>query len=92
MMFHHLDDEVKAAALAEVFRVLRPGGGLHVVDVGGDGPVGLLSRITGHTHEAAGARPPQLMQAAGFDCAAHATRCIRLTGPVTFYRATRPTD
>lgn len=91
MMFHHLDDDVKTAALVEVFRVLRPGGRLHVVDVGGDGPVGLLTRVTGHTHETAGARLPELMQAAGFDCAVLATRRVRLTGPVTFYRATRPT-
>lgn len=32
MMLHHLDADSKAAAAAEVFRVLRPGGRLHVVD------------------------------------------------------------
>jgi ubiquinone/menaquinone biosynthesis C-methylase UbiE len=31
MMLHHLDEDVKAAAAAEVFRVLRPGGRLHIV-------------------------------------------------------------
>ncbi|PRC48855.1 SAM-dependent methyltransferase, partial [Mycobacterium sp. ITM-2017-0098] len=51
MMLHHLDDGVKGAALGEVFRVLRPGGRLHIVDVGGDVPrPGLLSRATGHDH------------------------------------------
>jgi ubiquinone/menaquinone biosynthesis C-methylase UbiE len=38
MMLHHLDSEAKAAAAAEVFRVLRPGGRLHLVDVGGSIP------------------------------------------------------
>src|SRR6267142_6028498 len=35
MMLHHLDDDVKAAAAAEIYRVLRPGGTLHIVDVVG---------------------------------------------------------
>jgi ubiquinone/menaquinone biosynthesis C-methylase UbiE len=35
MMLHHLDDDVKAAAAAEIHRVLRPGGTLHIVDIGG---------------------------------------------------------
>jgi SAM-dependent methyltransferase len=30
MMLHHLDDDVKAAAAAEMFRVLRPGGRIAV--------------------------------------------------------------
>ena len=32
LMFHHLTPENKRLALAEAFRVLRPGGGLHVAD------------------------------------------------------------
>ena len=35
MMLHHLDDDVKAGAAAEIHRVLRPGGTLHIVDIGG---------------------------------------------------------
>src|SRR5258707_6435928 len=35
MMLHHLDDDVKAGAAAEIHRVLRPGGTLNIVDVGG---------------------------------------------------------
>jgi hypothetical protein len=63
-----------------------------VVDVGGDAPVGVLSRVTGHDHAAAGSRLPELMRAAEFDCAVLATRRVRLTGPVTLYRATRPAE
>lgn len=34
MVFHHLDREKKVRALKEIFRVLRPGGELHIADFG----------------------------------------------------------
>lgn len=37
-MFHHLPREVKANALREVRRVLKPGGRFHMVDFGGRAP------------------------------------------------------
>jgi ubiquinone/menaquinone biosynthesis C-methylase UbiE len=36
MMLHHLDDDVKAAAAQEMYRVLCPGGAAHIVDIRGD--------------------------------------------------------
>ncbi len=42
MMLHHLDDEAKNAAAGEIFRVLSPGGQLHLVDIGGEAIPGLL--------------------------------------------------
>ncbi|MEV0671483.1 methyltransferase domain-containing protein [Mycobacterium sp. NPDC050441] len=36
MMLHHLDEATKVAAARELFRVLRPRGRLHIVDVRGD--------------------------------------------------------
>lgn len=43
MMLHHLDQATKTAAARELFRVLRPGGSLHVVDVRGDALAGLFA-------------------------------------------------
>ncbi|QRY52625.1 methyltransferase domain-containing protein [Mycolicibacterium septicum] len=42
MMLHHLDEATKLAAARELFRVLRPGGSLDVVDVRGDALHGLF--------------------------------------------------
>ena len=59
MMLHHWTSEAKAAAAAEIFRVLRPGGRLHVVDIGGDMTAhdGLSARLILHSHH--GGRQPR---------------------------------
>lgn len=95
MMLHHLPDEGKAAAAAEIFRVLRPGGRLHLVDIGGalTAHDGLAARLMMHNRHAAGNLGdsiPQLLRAAGFDCTELATQQHRFVGRLTYYRATRP--
>jgi ubiquinone/menaquinone biosynthesis C-methylase UbiE len=94
MMLHHLDEGVKAAALAEVHRVLRPGGEFHIVDIGGHAHAhhGLAARwmkdnphATGNLDDAI----PRLLQQVGFECAEVGTRRNRFIGQLTFYRATR---
>jgi ubiquinone/menaquinone biosynthesis C-methylase UbiE len=94
MMLHHLDEDVKAGAVAEVHRVLRPGGRLHVVDVGGHTtvPHGLAARwMKDSPHPAGnlGDAIPRLLRTVGFDCTEVGTRRHRIIGQLTFYRAIR---
>lgn len=95
MMFHHLGEDAKSAAAAEVFRVLRPGGRLYLVDIGGNMTAddGLTARLVMRSLHAAGNLGdaiPRLLRAAGFDCTEVATHRQRFVGRLTYYRATRP--
>jgi ubiquinone/menaquinone biosynthesis C-methylase UbiE len=95
MMLHHLDSDAKTAAAAEIFRVLRPGGRLHLVDMGGDMTThdGLSARLVLHNAHAAGNLGdaiPRLLRKAGFDCTEIATQKHRWVGRLTHYRAVRP--
>jgi ubiquinone/menaquinone biosynthesis C-methylase UbiE len=95
MMLHHLDDEAKPAAAHEVFRVLRPGGRLHLVDIGGNPTAhgGVMSRLMKRNHHAAanfGDAIPRLLEAAGFDCTQVAAQPHRVLGQLNFYQAIRP--
>ena len=92
MMWHHLDEDVKAEAAAEIFRVLRPGGSLHLVDIGGEAPHGdgLLARRMRRTPHAAGNLGdaiPRRLRSAGFDCTVAGTLRIRFIGGITFFKA-----
>ncbi len=74
LFFHHLSPAAKAAALGEAFRVLAPGGELHIADWGRPGGpimralflgIRLLDGFANTAPHAAG-RLPVLVQAAGF--------------------------
>lgn len=95
MMLHHLDAEAKVDAAAEIFRVLLPGGRLHLVDLGGNMTVhdGLAARLvmrSGHAAGNLGDAIPRLLEAAGFDWTEVATQRHRFVGRLTYYRATHP--
>lgn len=55
LMFHHLTLEDKVDALWEVWRVLRPGGEVHILDFGKPHTLGawLISLVTRHMEETA---------------------------------------
>lgn len=91
LMLHHLDEDAKAAMLAEVARVLRPGGTLHLADFTGEmhGVHGLLARRMrkeGHVTDGI----PELLSAAGLTSAQVLTDQSAVMGGVAYYRATRP--
>jgi ubiquinone/menaquinone biosynthesis C-methylase UbiE len=48
LMLHHVPDDLKGKAFAEIARVLRPGGRLVAVDFSGTGIRGRLLRLVGH--------------------------------------------
>jgi ubiquinone/menaquinone biosynthesis C-methylase UbiE len=91
LMLHHLDEDTKAATLAEVARVLRPGGTLHLADFTGEvhGVHGFLARrMRKEGHVADGI--PELLSAAGLKSAEVMTDQHGVMGGVAYYRATRP--
>ncbi|MBB5918610.1 ubiquinone/menaquinone biosynthesis C-methylase UbiE [Nocardia transvalensis] len=95
LMLHHLDTGVRTAMAAEILRVLRPGGRLHLADIGGpmtpaDGLAARLTLRTGHLTGNLGDGIPRLLRGAGFDCTEVATERHRRMGRVSYYRATRP--
>lgn len=72
MMLHHLDSGVKTEALREAYRVLRPGGSMHIVDVHDDGLPELLRSIGFEVAEL-GTRQLRFAGKAGFYRAARFT-------------------
>jgi ubiquinone/menaquinone biosynthesis C-methylase UbiE len=87
-MFHHLDDTEKKSALAEVRRVLRPGGQLHLVDIAGHhhGRFGRRMLRNEHLRDNAGEGIPNRMREAGLTDVRTGERGRLRT---TYYRATR---
>jgi ubiquinone/menaquinone biosynthesis C-methylase UbiE len=93
-MLHHLPTAEKDQALREVFRVLRPDGQLHVVDIGGraDPADGRMARRAHHIHRLQdnwNDAIPDLFRRTGFTAVTETGHAVGAMGRFTFYRGSR---
>jgi ubiquinone/menaquinone biosynthesis C-methylase UbiE len=91
LMLHHLTLEDKRTTLGEVWRVLRPGGELHVLDFGQPHnlPAYLISLVMRHmeeTRELVAGRLPAMLQEAGFDHVEETARRLTVIGTLSLNR------
>ena len=98
LLLHHLDSIDKARTLAEMFRVLVPGGEVHIADWGQPhGPVmrvaflgvQLLDGFETTTANVRGLLPMYITRA-GFERVEETTRFRTPLGSISLYRAVRP--
>jgi ubiquinone/menaquinone biosynthesis C-methylase UbiE len=94
---HHIPDGQRAAAMLEVFRVLKPGGSCHFLDFTpgtGHEPNRFRAAVTSshrhdHHHEADSSDLPMLLEQAGLLQPVQIGEGTSLLGRHAFYRATR---
>ncbi|MCR8923404.1 class I SAM-dependent methyltransferase [Dasania sp. GY-MA-18] len=95
LFFHHLGHSDKARAFAEIFRVLKPGGQLHVADWGK--PTNFLMRLLfypiqwldgfANTKDNVEGQLPNIIQHSGFNDVQIDKQFSTVFGTLTLYRA-----
>ena len=92
LVFHHLTRENKVRTIKEIFRVLSPGGELHLADFGKphNALMYLISLVFRHleeTKENIEGLLPGMFQEAGFEEAEETARFMTVFGTLSLYRA-----
>jgi ubiquinone/menaquinone biosynthesis C-methylase UbiE len=95
LMFHHLSREDKQRTLSEVFRVLRPGGELHIVDFGKPRHafaqlISLLGRRLERAADNIEGLLPTMMRHAGFIEVEELAQFTTVVGALSLYQARKP--
>jgi ubiquinone/menaquinone biosynthesis C-methylase UbiE len=94
LMLHHLTTAEKQQALGEVWRVLRPGGELHVLDFGPPQNalawlISLIFRRLERTADNIAGRLPGMFRQAGFTAVEQTERRLAIIGTLALYRSRR---
>ncbi len=95
LVFHHLNEENKARAFTEVFRVLKRGGELHVAEFGKPHNklmylISQYMRRIEETEKIIKGLLPEMLGEAGFEGAEETTRYGTFFGTINLYRARKP--
>ena len=97
LMYHHLPSHEKPTTLAEIRRVIRPGGSFHLLDL--EGPDAFKHGILDHLfhtserlEENSQARVLNLLEQSGFTDSQKIGHRRVLFGPVAYYRANVPSS
>lgn len=95
LVFHHLTRENKARTFKEIFRILSPGGELHVADFGKphNALMYLISLVFRHleeTRDNINGLLPGMFRKVGFEPVEETARFMTLFGTLSLYRARKP--
>ena len=91
LMLHHLTTEEKQRALGEAWRILRPGGELHVLDFGPPQNalawlISLVFRRLERTADNIAGRLPGMFRQAGFTAVEQTAQQMTILGTLALYR------